>query len=87
MSLLKRPGLPRNGGLASSTDSAARLRWGLTGMAAIFLLVLVAAAGLRPDKPSAVAAQPQNEPLAVLGVAPSSGPATPAPAAVPRQGQ
>ncbi|WP_313670782.1 hypothetical protein [Sandarakinorhabdus sp.] len=52
--------------------SGERLRWGLTGLAAVFLIVLVAAAGLRPtgreDKPGA------GEPLAVLGVAP--GPAT-----------
>jgi hypothetical protein len=49
-----------------------RLRWGLTGLAAVFLIVLAAAAGLRPtgrdDKPGT------GEPLAVLGVAP--GPAT-----------
>lgn len=54
------------------TGSAERLRWGLTGLAAIFLLVLVAAAGLRPraraDRPAT------GEPLAVLGVAP--GPAS-----------
>jgi hypothetical protein len=52
--------------------SGERLRWGLTGLAAVFLIVLVAAAGLRPtgreDKPGT------GEPLAVLGVAP--GPAT-----------
>lgn len=59
-----------------------RLRWGLTGLAAVFLIVLVAAAGLRPsardEKPGA------GEPLAVLGVAP--GPATrpdPGPSAGP----
>ena len=49
-----------------------RLRWGLTGLGAVFLIVMVAAAGLRPtgreDKPGT------GEPLAVLGVAP--GPAT-----------
>ena len=52
--------------------SGERLRWGLTGLAAVFLIVLVAAAGLRPtgreDKHGT------GEPLAVLGVAP--GPAT-----------
>lgn len=52
--------------------SGERLRWGLTGLAAIFLIVMAAAAGLRPNgrqaKPST------GEPLAVLGVAP--GPAT-----------
>lgn len=52
--------------------SGERLRWGLTGLAAIFLIVMLAAARLGPptraDKPGA------GEPLAVLGVAP--GPAT-----------
>ncbi len=52
--------------------SSERLRWGLTGLAAIFLIVLGAAAGLRPggsaNKPGS------GESLAVLGVAP--GPAT-----------
>ena len=49
-----------------------RLRWGLTGLAGVFLLVLITAAGLRPagndDRPGT------GESLAVLGVAP--GPAT-----------
>jgi hypothetical protein len=57
---------PRTGG-----RSGDRLRWGLTGLAAVFLIVMVAA-GLRPtggeNKPGT------GEPLAVLGVAP--GPAT-----------
>jgi len=52
--------------------SEERLRWGLTGLAAVFLIVLAAAAGLGPtgreEQPGA------GEPLAVLGVAP--GPAT-----------
>ena len=52
--------------------SGDRLRWGLTGLAAIFLIVMLAAARLGParvnDQPGA------GEPLAVLGVAP--GPAT-----------
>lgn len=51
--------------------SGDRLRWGLTGLAAV-LLIVMAAAGLRPTggetKPGT------GEPLAVLGVAP--GPAT-----------
>jgi hypothetical protein len=55
-----------------------RVRVGLTGLAAIFILVMIAAAGVRP---AADAAPPkgQGETLAVLGVAPSSG-AEPAPA-------
>lgn len=49
-----------------------RLRWGLTGLAGVFLIVLIAAASLRPTGREA---QPgAGEPLAVLGVAP--GPAT-----------
>ena len=52
--------------------SGERLRWGLTGLAAIFLIVMLAAARLGPtgndDQTGA------GEPLAVLGVAP--GPAT-----------
>lgn len=56
--------------------SGERLRWGLTGLAAIFLIVMLAAARLgpaRPDQPPAEAPG-AGEPLAVLGVAP--GPAT-----------
>ncbi|MEI6486304.1 MAG: hypothetical protein WCO11_08560 [Sphingomonadales bacterium] len=70
-----------------SARSGDRLRWGLTGLAAIMLIVMVAAAGSRPT-----GREPQpgaGEPLAVLGVAP--GPATktddsaapPAPAPAP----
>lgn len=51
--------------------AAQRIRLGLTGLAAIFLLVMVAAASLKPGHP-AVAADPQAEPLAVLGVAPGA---------------
>lgn len=60
-----------------------RIRVGLTGLAAIFLLVLVAAAGLRPTQ-SLAAADTQAEPLAVLGVAPGAGPAATAPVASAR---
>lgn len=56
--------------------SGERLRWGLTGLAAIFLIVMLAAARLGPASVAQTAAdQPgTGEPLAVLGVAP--GPAT-----------
>ena len=59
---------PRRG----TARSGDRLRWGVTGLGAIMLIVMVAAAGLRPT-----GREPQpgtGEPLAVLGVAP--GPAT-----------
>lgn len=52
--------------------SGERLRWGLTGLAAVFLVVMVAAASLRPT--GREARPGTGEPLAVLGVAP--GPAT-----------
>lgn len=54
--------------------AAQRVRWGLTGLAAIFLLVLVVSAGLRPAA-SVAPVDSHSEPLAVLGVAPGSGPA------------
>jgi hypothetical protein len=56
--------------------SGERLRWGLTGLAAIFLIVMLAAARLGPARVGRTPAdQPgTGEPLAVLGVAP--GPAT-----------
>ena len=52
--------------------SGERLRWGLTGLAAIFLVVMIAAAGLQPA--SRTERPGSGESLAVLGVAP--GPAT-----------
>jgi hypothetical protein len=55
-------------------SAARRIRLGLTGLAAIFLIVLIAAAGLRPTALPA-AADSQAEPLAVLGVAPGAAPA------------
>lgn len=48
-----------------------RVRVGLTGLAFIFLLVLIAAAGLRPDR-SVAPAEAQAETLAMLGVAPGA---------------
>ncbi len=63
-------------------SAAHRIRLGLTGLAAIFLLVMVAAAGMRPS-PSVAAAEPQAEPLAVLGVAPGAPPAVTRPVDAP----
>lgn len=62
--------------LRRAERSGERLRWGLTGLAAIFLIVMLAAARLGPPRAGQAAAdQPgAGEPLAVLGVAP--GPAT-----------
>ncbi|MFZ4110004.1 MAG: hypothetical protein ACOYKQ_05985 [Polymorphobacter sp.] len=63
------------GGHDASVDRVGgdqRIRVGLTGLAAIFLLVLVAAAGLRPG-PAGPAPEATGEPLAVLGVAPGAG--------------
>lgn len=75
MSLLKRPFGNRvaRDAAARGAGVAERVRWGLTGLAAIFLLVLIAAAGLRPAR-TPETAQGQNEPLAELGVAPGAGP-------------
>lgn len=49
-----------------------RVRIGLTGLAIVFLLVVIAAAGLRPNR-SMAPADSQGETLAVLGVAPGPG--------------
>jgi hypothetical protein len=67
----------RNGeNIAAVAEASAwrRVRLGLTGLAAIFLIVLIAAVSLRPAGPAAVH-DPQAEPLAVLGVAPGAAPA------------
>jgi hypothetical protein len=66
-----------------------RVRVGLTGLAFVFLLLIIAAAGMRPDR-SVAPAGAGGETLAVLGVAPGSDAASiqrasaPAPA-VPAQ--
>jgi hypothetical protein len=52
--------------------SAQRINAGLTGLAAIFLIVVSAAAGIRSSRPASPV-DPKAETLAVLGVAPSSG--------------
>ena len=57
-----------------------RVRIGLTGLAFVFLLVLISAAGLRPGR-SVAPAGAQGETLAVLGVAPGMDSAPPAKAA------
>ena len=57
--------------VAAAADTGQRLRLGITGLAAIFLIVLIAAAGLRPAQ-SVAAPGAGTEPLAQLGVAPSS---------------
>ena len=49
-----------------------RVRVGLTGMAAILLLVLIATIGFK-NVPNFAQPKGQSETLAVLGVAPSSG--------------
>lgn len=53
--------------------SAQRIRVGLTGLAAIFLMVMVAAAGMRPAQ-SMAPADAHAETLSVLGVAPGAKP-------------
>lgn len=90
MSLLQRKlGEPQDVGLdavdaaATPVDAGQRVRVGLTVLAAIFLLVLVATAGLRPPV-SHGAPQAADEPLAVLGVAPTAPDVRPPTAATPQ---
>jgi hypothetical protein len=78
MSVLQRKlGEPQDVGLdavdtgAAPVATAQRVRVGLTVLAAIFLIVLVATAGLRPPVSRGVPQAP-DEPLAVLGVAPTA---------------
>lgn len=52
-----------------------RIRIGLTGLAFVFLLVLIAATGLKPER-SAAPAGSEGETLGVLGVTPGAGSAT-----------
>lgn len=49
-----------------------RIRIGLTGLAFVFLLVLIASAGMRPER-SVAPEGAQGETLAMLGVVPGSG--------------
>ncbi len=63
--------------------TAQRVRVGVTGLSAVFLLVLLAAAGMSPNRPPAQPRVPA-ETLSVLGVAPGAkSPYTQTPAAVP----
>lgn len=76
--------------VVAASAVAQRIRVGLTGLAAIFLLVLVAAVGVRPGQSVArdqagmdarrtgPVAAGQAEPLAVLGVAPAAPGESPA---------
>jgi len=73
----------RAGSMLTGCAAALRIRLGLTGLAAIFLLVMVAAAGIRPVQ-SPAPADSQGEALAVLGVAPTTGPAAFNPAGEPQ---
>lgn len=63
--------------LRSPERSGERLRWGVTGLATIFLIVMLAAARLgptpNPNQATGSTGAGVGEPLAVLGVAP--GPA------------
>ncbi|MGI4877973.1 MAG: hypothetical protein ACRYG4_10880 [Janthinobacterium lividum] len=61
-----------NEGASGQACTAQRIRVGLTGLAAVFLMVMVAAAGMRPTR-SVAPVDSHGETLAVLGVAPSSG--------------
>lgn len=83
--------LERSFGIQVSTASrlvqaaaAQRVRLGLTGLATVFLLVLAAAAGMKPAGQATLAGNP-GEPLAVLGVAPGAGSAGLASNSQPRQ--
>ncbi len=75
-------GLPIRHASLLHRAAAQRIRWGLTGLAAIFLMVLIAAAGVKPAQ-SLAPLGAQGEPLAVLGVAPGAGPTGFRPAAPP----
>lgn len=78
--MLLRPARPKPDDepqLARPVRNGERLRLGLTGLGAIFLIVMMVAAGLKPAaRPSPADpgnAAPQGESLAVLGVAPGAG--------------
>lgn len=56
---------------SGTAPNSQRIRIGVTMLATIFLIVLIAAAGMRPER-SMAPADAQGDPLAQLGVAPSS---------------
>ncbi len=63
-------------------SSAQRVRWGLTGLAAAFIIVLLGSVITRASRDDAnnaaqqATANEQSEPLAELGVAPGASEAT-----------
>lgn len=61
-----------NAKLQAIAPTGQRIRIGLTMLAAIFLVVLVAAAGMRPHR-SVAPADSAGEPLANMGLAPGAG--------------
>lgn len=85
MALLKSPfGKANVESTAVPVPAGDRVRVGLTGLAAIFLLILAVAAGVKTvPVPRTVATEAPDEPLAVLGVAPGAGPGVTAPNAPP----
>ncbi len=76
MAIIMRQGAGKRAAAATGYDGAAptgqRIRIGLTMLAAIFLVVLVAAAGMRPHR-SVAPADSAGEPLANMGLAPGAG--------------
>jgi hypothetical protein len=77
MAIISRKTSGQEAAVAAVADGLApagqRIRIGLTVLAAIFLLVLIAAAGMRPTR-SVAPADSAGEPLANLGVAPGAPP-------------
>ncbi|MEY2882355.1 MAG: hypothetical protein RL490_79 [Pseudomonadota bacterium] len=81
MALLKSPfGKANVESAAVPVPTGERVRVGLTGLAAIFLLILVVAAGVRTTPaPKTMSNEAPGESLAVLGVAPGAGSGATAP--------
>lgn len=65
--------------MAAGTSATQRIRYGLTGLAFVFLMVLLGTAVIRsgeepaPNGVNAAADEQPSEPLAELGVAPGDG--------------